>query len=1414
MGGSISAGRSNAELVHNLATQHASTQAPQVEELMLGVDRRAYFLPGFEHFAYQDLAWKHNLIHLSAPVIYWEVLDRLQLKPGLSFLNLGSGTGYLSTMAGLVLGASGVNHGIELHQEVIDFALLKLEEFKMESESMDRYDFCEPVFVQGNCLNLPADVRQYDRVGGILVMPYRDYLVQIKRTGPNEYKTSRSMQVAYSSLQEPPVDGAVQHVKLLSTDLTQHAGWILERAGTTCRWRGAACQITIRQLLRASCRTSYPDITRLRRFIPKRDVRSRLRVCSSSPGDMHQIISLGYNNDHDSDHSDSDQSMNDHYEPLDSLDPSTETDSNDGTRDSRDNTPRWRRRDGRNGCERMVEEGSVDRLREERMVGDESDSNDSTDRNGREMRRLKRRDGRNSCERMVEEGESVGGLEEEDVEGSPRQGSKGINRQEKRGSEETKRTKESRGGELEKTSYERMVEEELGESSSHRDDTSRPKKIEITSRETKEARREGMEEHGGEEKELEKQLENVLKVKEDSDKIGAARQNDDFGGDDGQQNMRDVDRNIERSSKDKNGASNSHQNEQALDKNIASKDKSRASQLKDHKEIDKYQNTTRNDRSSPKNSQRNDRNIPRSSHQTEKSPDSVNRQNQGSSRNASRRANVQKYIDKEPLTKLESARKFKQLLDDITERNGAACGATGSDRNKMSSSDESICDQLVDAHDNNSSERTTKVFDKDELIDVDSEESLDSDTLLDDLGKRIDSRKQHHDIIEGVRRKDNEMGTHNDSKPHDNSCDKVSKVRDIGPDRMLCDSELDNKVVHSGKESPSSDPSASVKAIGGKGYNSSDRQANSSTERQANNSTEGQANNSTEEQAKNSAERQGKNSSERKGKNSIEKLSQYITESPDSHRTSHPIENHSNLRSNQTEEHRPGVRINQNMDSETRSNGAQIQNMDSETRSNGAHIQIMDSETRSGDAQIQNMDTETCSDGAQIQNMDSELPPAEVAPFKREKFDSGVVDDEDTTGSVDSGGSMDSGVGTHTQPGPQGKDPYRINHDTIDYLRRWLPDNSGRQTLGELFGDGSVRFGASGRAGQSSSQNSQSETRESSRDKPGENRESGESSGSRASGQDSRPCSGKSGSQSGARGSPSGARQSRTEMSGPDDSPYPTYAELQRIKRNALNSDRDISGRSREEPNENDKTRVKNDREWNVEGGNLQKETSGETNVSGDARKSTNDSSRAQSPNASPKDHRMHGSDDESFDSKRKYTTDSDHGDDESEASGREKAPRRSGGKKNKKFKDRNSDAESRGEAESHGEADLRGEAGEETSARRRNVRLRFLDEERESREAGLFEAMRRDGLLQFFDQPASTPVPQFVRALRNGMDEGFDPLDGLDVPDSEEEVVEDEEEVEETDDTPTYATLMREKIRELPLPNSVKLYLNFNRAL
>ena len=57
--------------------------------------------------AYEDRAWRHGNIHLSAPCIYTRAMESLYLEKGLSLLNIGSGTGYFSTMAGLLLGYSG-----------------------------------------------------------------------------------------------------------------------------------------------------------------------------------------------------------------------------------------------------------------------------------------------------------------------------------------------------------------------------------------------------------------------------------------------------------------------------------------------------------------------------------------------------------------------------------------------------------------------------------------------------------------------------------------------------------------------------------------------------------------------------------------------------------------------------------------------------------------------------------------------------------------------------------------------------------------------------------------------------------------------------------------------------------------------------------------------------------------------------------------------------------------------------------------------------------------------------------------------------------------------------------------------------------------------------------------------------------
>lgn len=105
MGGSVSSGETNDELVDNLI-KSGFIKTRRVEQVFRAIDRGDYVLPAHRDNAYKDFAWKHGNIHLSSPCVYCEVMEGLDLEPGLSFLNLGSGTGYLSTMAGLILSTS------------------------------------------------------------------------------------------------------------------------------------------------------------------------------------------------------------------------------------------------------------------------------------------------------------------------------------------------------------------------------------------------------------------------------------------------------------------------------------------------------------------------------------------------------------------------------------------------------------------------------------------------------------------------------------------------------------------------------------------------------------------------------------------------------------------------------------------------------------------------------------------------------------------------------------------------------------------------------------------------------------------------------------------------------------------------------------------------------------------------------------------------------------------------------------------------------------------------------------------------------------------------------------------------------------------------------------------------------------
>jgi protein-L-isoaspartate O-methyltransferase len=80
MGGAVSSGESNCELVDNLCNEGYITR-PEVERAFRVVDRADYMTfadEGDRLEAYEDHAWRRGSIHISAPCIYTKAVEALE----------------------------------------------------------------------------------------------------------------------------------------------------------------------------------------------------------------------------------------------------------------------------------------------------------------------------------------------------------------------------------------------------------------------------------------------------------------------------------------------------------------------------------------------------------------------------------------------------------------------------------------------------------------------------------------------------------------------------------------------------------------------------------------------------------------------------------------------------------------------------------------------------------------------------------------------------------------------------------------------------------------------------------------------------------------------------------------------------------------------------------------------------------------------------------------------------------------------------------------------------------------------------------------------------------------------------------------------------------------------------------------
>mmetsp|Transcript_46198 Transcript_46198/g.121106 ORF Transcript_46198/g.121106 Transcript_46198/m.121106 type:complete len:482 (+) Transcript_46198:107-1552(+) len=219
----------NKEMVFNL-TRHGSIQSPEVIFAFSNVDR-GHFIDQAEDSTGEDTRFRNHpyrngVQHLSAPGIYGTALEALELREGMSFLNVCSGTGYFSAVASQILGKKAVQRAVELRVELVHHARVKLREIDCEHIEV----------VAGSCLALcPRTSMRFERIylgagadetmagillqmlepGGVLVGPFSSAdgsqrLLRICRMNEGSFDVQELMHVQFTPLL--PTMSALPHL--------------------------------------------------------------------------------------------------------------------------------------------------------------------------------------------------------------------------------------------------------------------------------------------------------------------------------------------------------------------------------------------------------------------------------------------------------------------------------------------------------------------------------------------------------------------------------------------------------------------------------------------------------------------------------------------------------------------------------------------------------------------------------------------------------------------------------------------------------------------------------------------------------------------------------------------------------------------------------------------------------------------------------------------------------------------------------------------------------------------------------------------------------------------------------------------------------------------------------------------------
>jgi protein-L-isoaspartate(D-aspartate) O-methyltransferase len=215
----------NAQLIQRLkATQ--TLKSPLIEQAFLEIPREFFVTADLKDEAYTDhpLRFSKMGFNISAPHMYTLCLENLDIKEGDKVLDIGSGSGYFTILSGYLCGNTGLVHGLDLYDHIIEFAQNNVKSFLNDEKGASLGKTFDHVkFFKRNCFLPSIDGTLYDKIhvgaccpdakiqdlynlllpGGTLVTPYGDRLIKSTKDLAGKITTVTLVEVRYSDLLLP-----------------------------------------------------------------------------------------------------------------------------------------------------------------------------------------------------------------------------------------------------------------------------------------------------------------------------------------------------------------------------------------------------------------------------------------------------------------------------------------------------------------------------------------------------------------------------------------------------------------------------------------------------------------------------------------------------------------------------------------------------------------------------------------------------------------------------------------------------------------------------------------------------------------------------------------------------------------------------------------------------------------------------------------------------------------------------------------------------------------------------------------------------------------------------------------------------------------------------------------------------------